>query len=249
MAKRVLIIEDDRDLAQVVTDNLEYDGFQVESAHDGDAGLARIRAFGPDLVLLDVMLPGRGGFEICAILRETIKVPVVILSARGLKADKLKGLGLGADDYITKPFDIDELVARVKAVLRRVCPTIEYLRLGSVDIDFNTLRATIDHVDLHLTHREFEVLRYLAERAERVVHRDELLRELWGYVYAPATRAVDHAITRLRRKIEPEPHRPQFIHTVHGDGYRLTRSPRIAGVDPERQSGSTHARSSRTQPT
>ena len=149
---------------------------------------------------------------------------VIFLTARGQKADKLRGLSLGADDYVTKPFDLEELLARVHAVLRRTRAEIDQLVLGSVTVDFQLQQATRNGRIIHLTHREMDLLRYLGERRDRIVHRDELLREVWGYQDAPLTRSVDSAIGRLRKKIEPEPHRPQFIHTVHGDGYCLTSS-------------------------
>jgi two-component system response regulator VicR len=232
MKPRILIVEDDAALAWVLRDNLTFEGYQVECVADGNEALNRVRAFAPDLVILDVMLPSRDGFEICGVLRERGRTPIIILTARGLKADKLRGLELGADDYITKPFDLDELLARVHAVLRRARPRVHELRLGSLRIDFNALRATAGKRAAHLTHREFEVLRYLAERQGRVVHRDELLRAVWGYVDAPSTRSVDHAIARLRKKIEPDPHHPRFIHTVHGDGYCLTPEGAAPPVPP-----------------
>jgi DNA-binding response OmpR family regulator len=145
-----------------------------------------------------------------------------MLTARSGKADKLRGLNLGADDYITKPFDLEEFLARVQAVLRRARPIIEQLTLGPVTIDFRARHAARAGRTLHLTQREFEILQYLSERQERVVHRSELLRAVWGYLDVPPTRSVDHAIARLRKKIEADAHDPRFIHTVHGDGYCLT---------------------------
>jgi DNA-binding response OmpR family regulator len=149
-------------------------------------------------------------------------VPIIFLTAKGQKADKIRGLRLGADDYVTKPFDLEELLARVHAVLRRARRRDDRLTLGTVTIDFAHLTASRGSEDLDLTHRDFEILRYLAERANTIVSRDELLRAVWGHGDSSTTRAVDHAIARLRKKIEETPHRPRFIHTVHGDGYRLT---------------------------
>lgn len=221
--KRILIVEDDRNLARVLGDNLMFDGYSVTWAPDGNTALIAIRSTPPDLILLDIMLPGRDGFDLCAQLRQDGRIPIIMLTARTQKADKLKGLDLGADDYITKPFDLDELLARVRAVLRRRGrTTVDQLQLGRVTVDFKSLRAVCDTRELHLTHREFDLLHYLAERRDRVVHRDELLREVWGYLAAPTTRSVDLAIARLRKKIEEEPHRPRFILTGHGDGYCLT---------------------------
>jgi DNA-binding response OmpR family regulator len=223
MKKRVLVIEDDAALARVLRDNFEFAGFEVMSVTDGNHAVGAARQFAPDLVLLDLMLPGSAnGFELCGILRHGGRTPIIILTAKGDKVDKLRGLRLGADDYITKPFDIDELIARAHAVLRRARPSVERLVLGSVTIDFRTHVVTDGRRNLHLTHRELELLRYLAERQDRVVFRNELLREVWGYPETPSTRSVDHAIARLRKKIETDAHHPKFIHTVHGDGYCLT---------------------------
>jgi DNA-binding response OmpR family regulator len=223
MKKRILVVEDDAALGRVLRDNFEFAGFEVEWEREGHVAVRKARLFIPDLILLDVMLPGgESGFDLCGVLRQGGRTPIIMLTAKGRKADKLRGLGLGADDYVTKPFDIDELLARAAAVLRRTRPTVERLTLGSVDIDFRTRVATDGTRVLHLTHRELELLRYLAERQDKVVFRDELLREIWGYPEAPSTRSVDHAIARLRKKIEPDTHHPRFIHTVHGDGYCLT---------------------------
>lgn len=223
MRKRILVVEDDAALGRVLRDNFEYAGFEVAWATDGNLAVGAARDFAPDLILLDIMLPGSAsGFELCGVLRQGGRTPIIILTAKGHKADKLRGLRLGADDYITKPFDIEELLARAHAVLRRTRPTVDRLALGSVSIDFRTHLVTDGHCVLHLTHRELELLRYLAERQDHVVFRNELLREVWGYPEAPSTRSVDHAIARLRKKIEPDAHHPKFIHTVHGDGYCLT---------------------------
>jgi len=233
MHGRILIVEDDDKLARVIGDNLRFAGYEVRAAGDGREAVVCLRTFQPDLVLLDLMLPDRSGFELCGILRQEGRTPIVILSARAQKADKLRGLKLGADDYLTKPFDLDELLARIQAVLRRSRRGVDRLVLGDVTIDFNALRAVAGRRDLHLTHREFSLLRYLAERKERVVYRDELLREIWGYLDVPSTtRSVDHAIARLRKKIEPDPHRPRFVRTVHGDGYVLSAATH-EGQDPK----------------
>jgi DNA-binding response OmpR family regulator len=222
MKTRILIVEDDAALARVLRDNFVFDGFDVESVADGNLAIGKAREFAPDLVVLDVMLPGRDGFDLVPLLRRGGQTPVIMLTARGQKADKLRGLDLGADDYVTKPFDLEELLARVRAVLRRAGSAVGQVVLGAVTIDFRAMQAKRGRTTLHLTHREFELLRYLAERQARVVYRDELLREVWGYPDAPSTRSVDHAVARLRKKIEPDPGRPRFIQTVHGDGYQLT---------------------------
>jgi two-component system response regulator VicR len=222
MKKRVLIVEDDSNLSALLRENLLFEGFEVDCVADGDLALSRAKAFMPDLVVLDVMLPNRNGFELCGSLRRNGRTPILIVSARSQKADKLRGLNLGADDYITKPFDLDEFLARVNAVLRRSRPSADDLVLGAIRIDFISHTARRGDSDIHLTHREFELLKYLAERPGRVVGREELLKELWEYPDAALTRSVDHAIARLRRKVELDPQQPRFIHTAVGFGYSLT---------------------------
>ena len=223
MRKRLLVVEDDPSLARVLRDNLALAGFEVECVSDGDTAVRRARASTPDLILLDIMLPRLDGFEVCEVLRQGSRTPVIMLTARGQKEDKVRGFEMGADDYVTKPFHLEELVARIQAVLRRVRPSVERIVLGCVEIDFLRLRASVSGRQLHLTHREFEVLQYLAERQGNVVSRNELLQEVWGYLDAPYyTRSVDHTIARLRKKLEVDPHTPRFICTAHGDGYRLT---------------------------
>jgi DNA-binding response OmpR family regulator len=229
--KHILVVEDDEGLAELLCDNLRFEGYQVEHVSDGERGLSVSRTFAPDLVLLDIVLPGRNGFELCHIFRRT-GVAVIMITARGQKRDKIYGFAAGADDYLTKPFDLEELLARIHAVLQRTRPeTMPQIALGSVTVDFTTLEASNDGVPLELTSREFELLRYLAERPNTVVYRDELLRELWHYSAVNNTRAVDHAVVRLRRKIERDPHNPKFIQTVHGDGYRLVL--RGEAISPE----------------
>jgi len=222
MKKRILIVEDDAALTKVLTHNLVFEGFQVQAVGNGDLAISAAKAFAPDLVLLDIALPGKNGLELCRIWRERTGTPIVMLTARAQKVDKLRGLKAGADDYVTKPFDLEELMARIHAVLRRSRPSVNRLMLGAVTIDFVALQARRGSRTIELSHREFLLLRYLAERPDSIVHRDELLRDIWGFPDASYTRAVDHAIARLRRKIEPDAHHPQFIHTVHGDGYVLT---------------------------
>ena len=225
MTKRILIVEDDVVLARVLRDNLVYEGFKVETVADGGVAVRAAREFAPDLVLLDIVLPGKSGLELCRLWeREELRVPVILLTARALREDKLIGLKAGADDYVTKPFDLEELIARIHAVLRRGRPAVDRLQLGRITIDFTVRQAWDGPAAIDLTYREFLLLHYFAERADTVVHRDELLREVWGYSEQLYTRAVDHAIVRLRRKIESDPHHPQFIRTVHGDGYSLTMS-------------------------
>jgi DNA-binding response OmpR family regulator len=225
MKRRILVVEDDTSLARLLCDNLAFEGFDVEHAADGAETLQKAAQFGPALVLLDLMLPNLDGFEVCRTL--TARFPqlrIIILTARTQKEDKLRGLQIGADDYVTKPFALDELLARVHAVLRRADPTVHHLAFGEVSVDLHLQRAWSKGQDLGLTHREFEVLQYLAERRGHVVTREELLRAVWGYREVPLTRTVDNFIARLRRKIEPDPHHPRFIRTAHGGGYSLTTS-------------------------
>jgi DNA-binding response OmpR family regulator len=223
MKRRILVVEDDVSLARVLCDNLVYEGFDVALASDGNRALKEHRLFNPDLVLLDLTLPGLDGFEVCRKLnREESRTGIIILTARTQKEDKLQGLRLGADDYITKPFALDELLARIEAVMRRLHPADDGLSLGSLHIDFNHYAAERNDQKVAFSQREIEVLRYMSARAGKVVTRDELLRDVWGYQNIPLTRSVDNLIARLRWKIEPDPDNPRYIHTVYGDGYRLT---------------------------
>jgi DNA-binding response OmpR family regulator len=221
--RRILVVEDDTALARLLCDNLIYEGFEVSLAANGHLALKENEAFNPDLVLLDLTLPGLDGIEVCRRLnREQSRTAIIILTARTQKEDKLRGLRLGADDYMTKPFALDELLARIEAVLRRVHPADDVLVLGSLHVDFNQYTATRNNTKIAFSQREFEVLRYMSVRAGKVVSRDELLRNVWGYQNIPLTRSVDNLIARLRWKIEPDPDDPRYIHTVYGDGYRLT---------------------------
>lgn len=223
MRQRILIIEDDEAIARLVRDNLQFDGYEVECQADGGDALRHVRRFAPNLVLLDLTLPGADGLEICRRLAESQdRVPVIVITARAQKDDRVLGLELGADDYVTKPFALDELLARVHAVLRRTHPHPANLRLGDITIDFARMTATKAGQAISLTDREVAVIRCLAERTGHVVSRDELLRIVWGFQETPMTRTVDNLIARLRRKIEPDPKQPRFIRTAHGDGYRLT---------------------------
>lgn len=226
MAKRILIVEDDAALAKVLSDRLALDGFHVAWSPDGHSAPADARTFRPDLIILDIMLPGPTGFELCQMLRQGGRTPVIILSVRGQKHDKIRGFSLGVDDYVTKPFEPEELVARIHAVLRRFSRPVHRLKIGTLTIDFEAQQVTGTPDDVHLTHQEFEILRLLATHEGEVVYRDELLRDVWGVVFDSTTRTVDHAIARLRKKLEPDPHHPRFIRSVRGDGYslRLERS-------------------------
>lgn len=223
MKRRILVVEDDASLARMLCDNLVYEGFDVALAGDGNRALKEHHVFDPDLVLLDLTLPNVDGFEVCRKLnRDQSRTGIIILTARTQKDDKLRGLHLGADDYITKPFALDELLARVHAVLRRVHPADQILVLGSLRIDFNRYSAQRNDEKVAFSQREMDVMRYMSDRAGKIVTREELLRNVWGYQNIPLTRSVDNLIARLRWKIEPDPDNPKYIHTVYGDGYRLT---------------------------
>jgi DNA-binding response OmpR family regulator len=223
MVHRILVVEDDPTLRLVLRDNLHSEGYEVDVAADGACAIKRFRAVIPDLIVLDLTLPDHDGFELLPILRSLGQVPIIILTARTQRDEKLKGLTLGADDYITKPFDPAELLARIRAVLRRARPSVSRIRLGAVTIDFLKKHASSGRRPIPLTHREFELLSYLADRRDVVVHRDELLRAVWGYLDSDiVTRTVDFAVARIRRKIEEDPRHPQFIRTAHGDGYCLS---------------------------
>ena len=226
MSKRILVVEDDKAIARLLRDNLAFEGFAVAWSEQGHDAIETARKFGPDLVLLDLMLPrGLDGLELCRKFTQgSDRVPVIILSARGQKEDRIRGLTLGADDYVVKPFALDELLARINAVLRRTTPRVEELKLGPTTIDFIRFRAFSRGHEIMLTDREFEILRCLAERAGMVVSREELLRVVWGYSDSPLTRTVDNFVFRLRQKLESDPRHPKYIRTAYGDGYRLTLS-------------------------
>jgi DNA-binding response OmpR family regulator len=221
-SRRVLVVEDSSTIAEVLCQNLLFDGFVVACAADGQQALEKAAAFEPDAVLLDLALPDIDGLSVCASIRATQpNTAIIILTARTDHADKVRGLKLGADDYITKPFSLEELLARVHAVLRRTHPRVDRVALGPVLIDFAGQRATVDGRDLSMTPRELRALWYLIEHRGTLVTREELLRAVWGYSDGTLTRAVDTCVARLRRKVEADPHHPQYLRTVHGEGYML----------------------------
>ena len=222
----ILIVEDELHMRQGLKDNLVFEGYAVDLAADGDEGLRLMTDRSYDLVILDVMLPRRSGFEVCQeARRQGVSTPIIMLTARSEEVDKVLGLEFGADDYVTKPFSLRELLARIKAVLRRqqAAPApAPRLRLGRLTVDFGSYEATTpDAAPVAMTHLEFEVLRYLHEHAHQPVSREQLLTDVWGYDAQPTTRTVDNFILKLRQKIEPDPAQPRHILTVHGVGYKL----------------------------
>jgi DNA-binding response OmpR family regulator len=222
---KILIVEDEPDMVLGLKDNFEFEGYEVITATDGEAGLERARAQKPDLIILDVMLPRMSGLEVCKSLRgEGWEGPILMLTARGQEIDKVVGLELGADDYVTKPFSIRELLARVRAVLRRTDGSKKRLTqysFGDLELDFEAYGATKAGEALDLSPREFELLRYLIERKGETVTRDKLLEDVWGYDSYPSTRTVDTHIAKLRSKIGDSGSEPRWILTIHGMGYKF----------------------------
>ena len=224
---RILIVEDEPSMLMGLKDNLEFEGYDVSVASDGSAGLYLARNSGEfQLILLDIMLPGMSGYDVCRVLRKDgINTPVIFLSAKGEEIDKVLGLELGADDYITKPFGLRELLARIKAVLRRhtvphTSPSGE-IQIGLLRINFNQYVAYMGQHPVSLSHKEFEILQYMWEQRNTVVGRKDLLEKVWGYSHQPTTRTVDNFVLKLRQKIEKDPSNPRIILTVHGIGYKL----------------------------
>ncbi|MDW3195316.1 MAG: response regulator transcription factor [Cytophagales bacterium] len=227
MAK-ILVVEDEPNMQIGLRDNLEFESFDVTVAKDGQEGLDELLKHSFDLVLLDVMMPKMSGFDVCkAARKEGVKTPIIFLTAKGEEIDKVLGLELGADDYITKPFSIRELVARVKAVLRRTEGQTEdqqgptELEIGRLKVDFTRYEAESNGEEVKMSHKEFEVLLYLYKHKNEIVSRYQLLEDVWGYEATPTTRTVDNFILKLRQKIEENPNDPKFILTVHGAGYKM----------------------------
>jgi DNA-binding response OmpR family regulator len=224
---RILVVEDDRAILRGLVDNLEYESYEVSTATDGVEGYRLIREQKPDLIILDLMLPRMSGYELCRKVRaEGDATPILMLTARGEEMDRVLGLDLGADDYVTKPFSVPELMARVRALLRRAqaarsSPLPDELRFDDVVIDFRSFEARKGNEELKLSRKEFGVLRLLAARMGQVVTRDELLNEVWGYDQYPTTRTVDNHIASLRAKLEDDPAEPRHLLTMHGVGYKL----------------------------
>jgi DNA-binding response OmpR family regulator len=222
---RILVIEDEPAMVAGLRDNFEYEGYDVISAGDGASGLERVLADDPDLVVLDVMMPRMSGLEVCkAVKARRPSIPIIMLTARGQEIDKVVGLELGADDYVTKPFSIRELMARIKAVLRRVPPqgpAPDVYRFGDVEINVRGNEVRRAGSPVELSAKEFALLTYFISHPGETLSRDRLLEEVWGYQNYPSTRTVDTHIVHLRQKVEPDPEQPRFILTVHGSGYKF----------------------------
>ena len=224
---KVLVVDDEPSIVELIRFNLEREGFKVTAAYSGGGLLDRIRAERPDLVILDIMLPGEDGLTICREIRKESNLPIIMLTAKDSETDKVLGLELGADDYITKPFSPRELIARVRAVLRRSSgeesaeTKKQVLKVRDLMLDSEKHLVTLNGRELDLPPKEFELLRILMENPGRVLTREYLLETIWGYEYIGETRTVDVHIRRLRQKIEPDPSQPVYIETVHGFGYRI----------------------------
>ncbi len=227
--KKILVIEDEKAISDIIKFNLTKEGYTVETAYDGEEALNKVYSFKADLIILDIMLPKVDGFQICKKVRETLQTPILMLTAKEEEVDKVLGLELGADDYITKPFGMRELIARVKANMRRVdfvndtITETKKMDFGNLSIDLNKYEVRKYNDVIELTLREFELLKYLAESENQVFTREKLLEEVWGYEYYGDIRTVDVTIRRLREKIEDDSSNPHYIMTKRGIGYYFRR--------------------------
>jgi two-component system, OmpR family, response regulator VicR len=228
--KKILIIEDEKSISDIIKFNLSKEGYDTETAYDGEEGLKKALGWKPDLILLDIMLPVMDGFQVCKKVREVSAVPILMLTAKEEEVDKVLGLELGADDYITKPFGMRELIARIKANMRRIDSSngvhdipAQIQTFGNLEIDLNRYEIRKNEEALDLTLREFELLKYLAERENKVFSREQLLEEVWGYEYYGDIRTVDVTVRRLREKLEDDSSDPKYIMTKRGIGYYFRR--------------------------
>jgi DNA-binding response OmpR family regulator len=227
MKKKILIIEDEPDLVKGLKLNLSDEGFEVEWAVNGVEGLRKAVEEAPDLIILDIMLPEMDGLEVCRKLRhKSIDIPIIMLTAKGGEIDKVVGLEIGADDYMTKPFSIRELLARIKARLRHsekeAKPVPEIFYIGDIEIDFARFKIKRKGKEQELTSLETDILKYFVIHTGEVVSRNDLLDKIWGYESYPTTRTIDNHILKLRKKIEEDPSHPRYILSVYGGGYRFT---------------------------
>lgn len=230
MNKKILVVDDEKPIADILKFNLEREGYSVELAYDGQEAIDKTHRCNPDLILLDIMLPKIDGFAVCKMLRQNYQTPIIMLTAKEEEVDKVLGLELGADDYITKPFSVRELLARVKANLRRAeipaggdANSGNCIKLGSLVIDLGKYEVRKEGKTIELTLREFELIKYLASQAEQVFTRETLLEDVWGYEYYGDVRTVDVTIRRLREKIEDDSSNPKYIITKRGVGYYFRR--------------------------
>jgi len=223
--KTILVIEDDISILRGLKDNLEYEGYAVLAETNGEKGLQLALKKKTDLILLDIMLPGMNGYEICRKLKnEKPELPVIMITARGSEMDKVSGLDIGADDYVTKPFSIPELMARVRAVFRRIAQEYnipdEY-SFGKIKLDFKKYKAFRDNQEIKLSSKEFSIMEYFIRHEGEAVHRHDLLNEVWGYESLPDTRTIDNFILNLRKKLEENPSKPRHIESIRDIGYRF----------------------------
>ena len=223
---KILIVEDEPEMQKGLRDNLKFEGYEVDIVENGTKGLKKILEAKHDLILLDVMLPEMSGFDVCKKAREEgVRTPIIMLTAKGEEIDRVLGLELGADDYVTKPFSLRELLARVKAVLRRkegrASLTESKIIIGKLEVDFGTYNASHRGKPVDMTPKEFEILKHFWKNKNQVVSRDSLLSSVWGYDESISSRTVDNFILKLRQKVEPSPSKPRYIITIHGTGYKL----------------------------
>jgi two-component system, OmpR family, response regulator VicR len=227
--EKVLVVDDEKTLVKALKFNLEKEGFRVEEAYNGEEALKKVAELEPDIIVLDLMLPGLDGFEVCRQIRKKLEIPIIMLTARGDDIDKVLGLELGADDYLTKPFNPRELVARIKAILRRSGAREEsvrkHIQVGGLQIDLLQHRVRLHDNEVDLTSKEFALLSFLASNAGRVYSREQLLEQVWGYNYYGDARTVDVHIRHLREKIEEDPSNPELVITVWGTGYKFREEP------------------------
>ncbi len=223
MSHKILIVEDDATLLRGLTDNFHAQGYCVTSAKDGQEGLDAALKDQPDLIVLDIMLPKLNGYEVCRLIRKhELAMPIIMLTAKGQEEDIIRGLELGADDYVTKPFSIRELLARVKAFLRRSdAKPVEVHRFGDCQLNLTSHKLFRNEVEVPLTSKEFRLLEYFVRRCGRALTRNDILDAVWGHSVIVSGRSVDRCVTTLRAKIEPDPQRPTFIHTIRDIGYRF----------------------------
>jgi DNA-binding response OmpR family regulator len=222
---KVLVVEDDPGILRTLGDNLKFEKYDIVTAMDGETAYELYQSHRADLIVLDLMLPRMNGLELCRKLRtEGDQVPILMLTARGEEADRVLGLDVGADDYVTKPFSVPELMARIRALLRRTSSASglpAMVKFGQVEVDFKKYVARRRGKPIEMTRKEFDLLRFLASREDTVITRDELLNKVWGFDSYPVTRTVDNHVATLRAKLEPHPTRPVYIQTVHGVGYKF----------------------------